>query len=110
MPTPHFHGIFPALVTPMDRHGEVDLKTLSAFVDYQLRQGVHGIIPMGSTGEFYALSPSERGAVLRTVIDTVAGRVPVVPGTNAGSTRDVITYSRMAEAAGAAGVLLAPPY
>jgi 4-hydroxy-tetrahydrodipicolinate synthase len=106
-----FRGLFPALVTPMTADEEVDYKTLAEFVDYLIVEGgVHGIIPLGSTGEFYALSPRERTEVLKTVIRAVAGRVPVVAGANAGSTRDVAFFCKEAEKLGASGVLLAPPY
>lgn len=105
-----FKGIFPALVTPMTVQGEIDLDTLKNFVEYQICQGVHGLIPLGSTGEFYALSPQERHDVLKATIDAAAGRVPVLAGTNAASTREVVSYCRQAEEIGACGVLLAPPY
>ena len=104
-------GVFTALVTPMTAAEDVDYAALTAFVEYQVGEGrVHGLIPLGSTGEYYALTPDERRAVLQTVLDAARGRVPVVAGTNAGSTRDVIHYCRQAEQMGAAGVLLAPPY
>ncbi len=105
-----FRGVLSALVTPMKTSGEVDYPKLAVFADHLVRCGVHGLIPLGSTGEYYALEPSERQRVLKTVLDAVAGRVPVIAGTNAGSTRDVVAYSRQAEKLGAAGVLLAPPY
>ncbi|MFC1737580.1 4-hydroxy-tetrahydrodipicolinate synthase [Planctomycetota bacterium] len=105
-----FKGVFAALVTPMTVQGEIDLDTLSNFVEYQICQGVHGLIPLGSTGEFYALSPQERRDVLKTTIDAAAGQVAVLAGTNAGSTREVVSYCRQAEEMGASGVLLAPPY
>ena len=106
-----FHGLYPALVTPMTADEEIDLETLADFVNYLIEEGgVHGIIPLGSTGEYYALSAQERTDVLKTTIQTAAGRVPVVAGANAGSTRDVVMYCRQAEKLGASGVLLAPPY
>jgi 4-hydroxy-tetrahydrodipicolinate synthase len=106
-----FHGLFPALVTPMTADEELDLDTLAEFVNYLIEEGgVHGLIPLGSTGEFYALSAQERADVLQTVIQTAAGRVPVVAGANAGSTRDVVMFSRQAEKLGASGVLLGAPY
>jgi 4-hydroxy-tetrahydrodipicolinate synthase len=105
-----FHGVFTALVTPMKADGEIDLPKLACLVDHQARQGIHGLIPLGSTGEFYALSPGEREQVLRTTMEAAAGRVPVVAGTNAGATRDVIAFSRQAEQLGCAGVMLAAPY
>jgi len=103
-------GVFAALVTPMTKQGQIDLDTLSNFVEYQICQGVHGLIPLGSTGEYYALSPKERHDVLKTTIDAAGGQVPILAGTNAGSTREVVSYCRQAEQMGACGVLLAPPY
>jgi 4-hydroxy-tetrahydrodipicolinate synthase len=106
-----YHGLFPALVTPMTANEDIDHKALAEFVNYLIEEGgVHGIIPLGSTGEYYALLSQERTDVLKTTIKAVAGRVPVVAGTNAGSTRDVVRYSQEAEQLGANGVLLAPPY
>ena len=90
---------------------QLDLPTLATHVDRLIEEGgVHGVIPLGSTGEYYALSPQERQAVVRTTLEAAAGRVPVVVGTNAASTREVVHFSRQAEQAGAAGVLLAAPY
>jgi 4-hydroxy-tetrahydrodipicolinate synthase len=79
-------------------------------VEYLIGAGVHGLIPLGSTGEFYALSPQERRDILATVIRVAAGRVPVVPGVNAAATREVVKFAREAETLGASGVMVAPPY
>lgn len=108
--TNRFKGVFTALVTPMKDDGAVDYETLSTFIDYMIDEGIHGIIPLGSTGEFYALTDEERANVVRATVKAVAGRVPVVVGTNASSTAMVVENSKMAEAAGADGVLIAPPY
>ena len=105
-----FHGVFVALVTPMTADEEIDYPKLAEFVDRLICQGVHGLVPLGSTGEYYALSGDERERVLRTTLEAAAGRVPVVAGTNAGSTRDVIAFSRQAEQLGCAGIMLAAPY
>jgi len=105
-----FRGVFAALVTPMLANEEIDSPRLADFTDYLVREGVHGLIPLGSTGEYYALSADEREEVLRVTLEAAAGRVPVVAGANAGSTRDVIGYSRQAERLGCAGVMLAAPY
>jgi 4-hydroxy-tetrahydrodipicolinate synthase len=94
----------------MKTSGEIDPERLAALVDYQIRQGVHGLVPLGSTGEFYALSAEEREQVLKTTLEAAAGRVPVVAGANAGATRDVIHFARQAEQLGCAGVMLAAPY
>jgi len=103
-------GILPALVTPFDAAGEIDFKTLERFVNWQLEQGVHGVVPMGSTGEYYAMSDQERWDVLRCVQETVGKRGLLVAGTNAGSTRDVIRHTEMAKKLGYDTVLLPPPY
>jgi 4-hydroxy-tetrahydrodipicolinate synthase len=108
--TSTFRGIYPAMVTPMTEREEVDLPKLEALVEYLIGAGVHGLIPLGSTGEFYALTPQERRDVLATVIRSTAGRVPVVAGVNAAATREVVQYAREAEALGASGVMVAPPY
>ena len=89
---------------------EIDYAKLADLTDRLIGQGVHGLIPLGSTGEYYALSAGEREQVLRTTLETAGGRAPVVAGTNAGSTRDVVAFSRQAEELGCAGVMLAAPY
>jgi 4-hydroxy-tetrahydrodipicolinate synthase len=89
----------------------VDYPTLYRFVEYLIAEGkIHGIIPLGSTGEYYALGAEEREAVLTTTLAAARGRVPVLAGANAGSTREVVRYCRQSEQLGAAGVLLAAPY
>jgi len=105
-----FHGVYSALVTPMKADGEIDCGRLQEFADHLIRQGVHGLIPLGSTGEYYALSHDERERVIRATLEAAGARVPVVAGTNAGSTRDVIGFSKQAESLGCAGVMLAAPY
>ena len=95
-------GVLPALVTPMTARQEIDTACLATFTEHLIKQGVHGLIPLGSTGEYYALSPAERQQVIETVIDVAAGRVPVWVGANAGSTREVVAFSRQAEKLGAA--------
>jgi len=109
-PAAAFHGIFTALVTPMKANDEIDFPTLAKQVETMIAAGIHGLVPLGSTGEFYALTAEERRAVLLTTLEVAGGRVPVVAGTNAGSTRDVVAFSREAEELGCAGVMLAPPY
>jgi len=105
-----FEGIHVALVTPMTADQEVDHETLGSMIEYLIGQGIHGIIPLGSTGEYYALSPEERRDVVAETIQAVGGRAKVLVGTNAGSTRDVVAYARQAEKLGADGILLAAPY
>lgn len=103
-------GVMAALVTPMTAAEEVDLDRLGELIEYLIAEGVQGLSPLGSTGEYYALTDVERRSVVRVVVQAVGGRVPVVVGANAGSTREVVAYAREAEALGADGVLLSAPY
>ncbi|MBB3610001.1 4-hydroxy-tetrahydrodipicolinate synthase [Rhizobium sp. BK602] len=108
--TRKFRGVYTVMITPLDAEGAVDLKALAAFTDWQVREGIHGLIPLGSTGEFLSLSEEERDGVARTVLETVAGRVPVLIGTGAEDTRECVRLSRKAEAMGADGVMIIPPF
>ncbi|MEE9603006.1 MAG: 4-hydroxy-tetrahydrodipicolinate synthase [Thermoguttaceae bacterium] len=105
-----FRGVYAAMVTPMTAEEELDCATLTTLVDHLIEQGVHGLIPLGSTGEYYALSDAERREIVETVIRAADGRLPVLVGTNAAGTRQVVEHSRRAEQAGAVGLLLAAPY
>lgn len=105
-----FRGTYTVMITPFDARGDVDREALAAFTEWQIAEGIHGLIPLGSTGEFLSLSDAERTLVARTVIETAAGRVPVLIGTGAEDTRDAVRYSQQAEALGADGVMIIPPF
>ncbi|WP_112965034.1 dihydrodipicolinate synthase family protein [Agrobacterium sp. fls2-241-TYG-188a] len=105
-----FRGVFTVMITPIDADGKVNLPALAAFTDWQIREGVHGLIPLGSTGEFLSLSDQDWEDVARTVIQTAAGRVPVLIGTGAEDTREAVRLSCKAEAMGANGVMIIPPF
>lgn len=106
-----FRGCYTVLITPFTEGGEaVDLKALERLVEFQIREGIRGLIPLGSTGEFLSVSPEERTAIVETVVKTAAGRVPVLIGTGAEDTREVVRTSREAEALGADGVMIIPPF
>ncbi|KFI33501.1 dihydrodipicolinate synthase [Haematobacter missouriensis] len=105
-----FRGSYTVCVTPFDDQGRVDLAALRSYVDWQIDEGVHGLIPLGSTGEFLSLTRDERGAVAETVIQQASGRVPVLIGTAAEWTDEAVELSREAESIGADGVMLVPPY
>jgi 4-hydroxy-tetrahydrodipicolinate synthase len=98
------------MITAFDADGRVDLDAQARFTDWQVREGIHGLIPLGSTGEFLSLTAEERRAVAKCVIDTVAGRVPVLVGAGDESTDDVIDNVRMAEEMGADGTMIIPPF
>jgi len=105
-----FRGVYTVMITPMTDTGALDLDALARFTDWQIREGVHGLIPLGSTGEFLSLSETERDQVIETVIKAAAGRVPVLIGTGAEDTREAVRLSQKAEAMGADGVMIIPPF
>jgi 4-hydroxy-tetrahydrodipicolinate synthase len=104
-----FSGTFTALVTPF-KNGEVDVEALEGLVEFQIRQGVNGLVPCGTTGESPALSEEEDRIVIETVVRVTNGRVPVVAGTGSNSTGMAIKYTKMAESVGADGSLQVAPY
>ena len=106
-----FHGVLPALITPFTDDGEaIDAAALAALVDRVVAGGVGGLVPGGSTGEFTTLSPGERRQLVELTVEAAAGRVPVVAGTGALSTRETVELSVHAERAGAAAVMIVPPF
>ena len=94
-------GIVVPIVTPMNEDETINLDELRRQVDHQIDAGIHGIFPFGTNGEGYILNGDEKKLVLETVIDQVAGRVPVYAGTGCISTKETIEQCKMAEAAGA---------
>ncbi|MBR1286679.1 dihydrodipicolinate synthase family protein [Bradyrhizobium sp. AUGA SZCCT0177] len=105
-----FRGTYTVMITPFTPGGDVDAEALRDFVDWQIEQGIHGLIPLGSTGEFLSLDDDEKILVAETVIAQAAGRVPVLIGTGAEDTREVVRLSRRAEKLGADGVMIIPPF
>jgi 4-hydroxy-tetrahydrodipicolinate synthase len=106
-----FHGVLPALVTPFTEDGAaIDTGALAAIVERLVEGGVGGLVPGGSTGEFTTLSHAERRLLVEATVDAAAGRVPVVAGTGALSTRETVELSVHAEQAGAAAVMIVPPF
>jgi 4-hydroxy-tetrahydrodipicolinate synthase len=106
-----FHGVLPALITPFTDDGSaIDTDALAAIADRLIGAGVAGLVPGGSTGEFTTLSHRERRQLVETTVEAAAGRVPVVAGTGALSTRETVELSVHAEQAGAAAVMIVPPF
>jgi 4-hydroxy-tetrahydrodipicolinate synthase len=106
-----FHGVLPALITPFTDDGSaIDTAALAAAVERLIAGGVGGLVPGGSTGEFTTLSGAERRQLIEATIEAAAGRVPVVAGTGALSTRETVDLSVHAEQAGAAAVMVVPPF
>ncbi len=107
--TQRITGIFNILATPFDAEQQVDLDSLRKLVNFQINLGVYGLTILGVLGEAAKLSVDERNLVLNTVMETVAGRVPVVVGTSHTELDTCIALSQAAFAAGADGVMIAPP-
>src|SRR5919204_2922328 len=108
---PEFHGVLPALITPFTEDGSaIDTDSLAAIVDRLIDAGVAGLVPGGSTGEFTTLSHAERREVVEATVEAAAGRVPVVAGTGALSTRETVELSVHAERAGVDAVMIVPPF
>lgn len=106
---PRLAGCYTALVTPFTPEGAVDEPALRALVDWQVGEGIHGLVPIGSTGEAVTLTSAERDRVVRIVVEHAAGRVPVMAGAGANDTRVAIENSRAMRAAGATHLLHVSP-
>jgi 4-hydroxy-tetrahydrodipicolinate synthase len=102
---PDFHGVFPYLVSPIDAAGRVREDVLARLIDDLILAGVHGLTPLGSTGEFAYLDNEQRAAIVRTSIKASAGRVPVVAGVAATATADAVAQARRYSDLGADGIL-----
>ena len=107
--TPMFRGSFPALITPF-KGGMVDVDGFKKLVDWQIAQGSHGLVPVGTTGETPTLSHEEHKDVVRLCIETARGRVPVIAGAGSNSTEEAIELTEFAKRAGAAATLHSTGY
>ncbi|MFC3127257.1 dihydrodipicolinate synthase family protein [Pseudoroseomonas globiformis] len=102
---PELRGVFPYLVSPVDREGRVMRDVLARLVEHLIEAGVHGLTPLGSTGEFAYLDKDQRLEIVEVVVKAARGRVPVVAGVAATTTRDGAALAREVMARGADGVL-----
>jgi 4-hydroxy-tetrahydrodipicolinate synthase len=100
-----FHGVFPYLVSPVDDNGQIRTEVLGRLCDDLIKAGVHGLTPLGSTGEFAYLNNVQRIAVVQAVIETAQRRVPVVAGVVSTSTVDAVAQARAYQKMGADGIL-----
>jgi len=106
-----FRGNYTVLVTPFTADGmSVDTAALRRLVNWQIEQGIHGLIPLGSTGEFLSVSREEREQITEVCVSEARGRVPILIGTGAEATFDAVELAREAEAMGADGTLIIPPF
>jgi len=99
------HGVFPYLVSPIDDAGRVKTGVLARLVDDLITAGVHGLTPLGSTGEFAYLNTEQRAEIVRTTVEAAAGRVPVIAGVASTATADAVAQARHYQKLGADGIL-----
>ena len=100
----------PALVTPFDSSGAFDEKAFREFVEWQIAEGSHGLVPVGTTGESPTLSHDEHKRVVEVCVEVAKGRVPVIAGAGSNNTAEAIDLAQHAEKAGADAVLVVTPY
>jgi 4-hydroxy-tetrahydrodipicolinate synthase len=105
-----FEGVFTALVTPFSTDGTVDETALRKLIDFQIKEGISGLLPMGTTGESPTLSHEEHIRVIEIVIDQAEGRVPIIAGTGSNSTQEAIELTFQAMECGADASLQVAPY
>jgi len=103
-------GLFTAIITPFDKEGGLDEEGLRSNIDFQIEQGVDGIVPVGTTGESATLSEEEHKKVIEISIDQVNGRILVLAGTGSNNTSEAIDYTKHAKDAGADAALMITPY
>ena len=107
--TRRLKGAMTALVTPF-RDGALDEDAFRKLVTWQIEEGIHGLVPVGTTGETPTVTPAEHDRVVAICIETAAGRVPVIAGAGSNSTAEAVERARHAEKAGADAVLVVTPY
>jgi 4-hydroxy-tetrahydrodipicolinate synthase len=105
----HLRGSITALVTPF-RNGAVDEQAFRAHVNWQIENGTHGLVPVGTTGESPTLSHKEHERVVEICVEEAKGRVPVIAGAGSNSTAEAVAFSRHAESVGADALLIVTPY
>lgn len=104
-----FKGSITALITPF-KNGQLDEEALRKFVEWQIAEGTHGLVPTGTTGESPTLNFDEHKRVIEITVETARGRIPVIAGTGSNATDEAIELSTYAESVGADGLLIVNPY
>lgn len=100
-----FSGVYPYLVSPVTPDGQIDKPVLTALVGHLIDSGVHGLTPLGSTGEFAYLSAEQRTEIVKTVVEAARDRVPVIAGVAATTIQDAVAQTARYAALGADGIL-----
>lgn len=105
-----FKGCYTAIVTPFDKEGQMDEAKFRELIDFQIENGISGLVPCGCTGEAATLNHNEQKKLIKIAIEAVNKRVPVLAGTGSNSTEEALELSKYAEKAGTDGVLVITPY
>jgi len=105
-----FQGVFTAIVTPFSEEGKIEESTLRKLVDFQIENGINGLVPMGTTGESPTLNYKEHERVIEIVVDQTKGRVPVIAGTGSNCTDEAIKLTKYAKEVGVSASLQVAPY
>jgi 4-hydroxy-tetrahydrodipicolinate synthase len=107
--TKHLQGAYTALITPF-KSGALDAAAFEAFVEWQIAQGIHGVVPVGTTGESPTVTPEEHKQIVEIAVKVAKGRIGVMAGTGSNSTAEAIDFTKHAEKAGASSCLVVAPY
>ncbi|MBI2134007.1 4-hydroxy-tetrahydrodipicolinate synthase [Candidatus Woesearchaeota archaeon] len=105
-----FHGCITAMITPMNEDGSVDYEGLAKNTEFQIKNGISGLVPLGTTGESPTIHDDERDRIIKTVVEACNGQVPVIVGTGTNSTEKTIKYTKQAKILGADAALIVSPY
>jgi len=103
-------GAFTALITPMKENGEVDYDGFRKLINFQIEQGIDGLVPLGTTGETPTLDEDEEEKLIRIAVDEVKGAVPIIAGTGSNDTKHMVAYTKRAKDLGADAALVVTPY
>jgi 4-hydroxy-tetrahydrodipicolinate synthase len=107
---PTLRGAFTALISPMKENGDIDYEGFRELIEFQIREGIDGIVPLGTTGETPTLDEDEEERLIRIAVETVKGRVPLIIGTGSNDTRHMVSYTKRAKDLGADAALVVTPY
>jgi 4-hydroxy-tetrahydrodipicolinate synthase len=103
-------GAFTALISPMKENGDIDYEGFRELIEFQIREGIDGLVPLGTTGETPTLDEDEEERLIRIAVETVKGRVPLIIGTGSNDTRHMVSYTKRARDLGADAALVVSPY
>ncbi|MDR1596328.1 MAG: 4-hydroxy-tetrahydrodipicolinate synthase [Treponema sp.] len=103
-------GAFTALITPLKENGDVDYEGFRKLIKFQIDQGIHGLVPLGTTGETPTLEEDEEEKLIKIAVDEVKGRIPLIIGTGSNDTKHMVIYTKRAKDMGADAALVVTPY